>query len=1046
MTPHDLLHELAAQHGRGDDISAVSEKIRQAADALMPALYWRAIALLSSSREVVSPSSDFDVPLAFAITARSEMILQWADALRVTPGADLLARVVGDLRRAISLDPALADAHLDLAVVAGRFQGDHATAAQELEAAVGLGYQHPAMGLLAALIREGAMPITPTTAVWSFRQLMLDLADHATSAVSSSLDSPQSGPGLRRLVDYVAKAEVLSASMTEDELLAVWADARALSYDAADYGLDLLRQVAEAQAASGREVRRFLDATVSAHVAFLLGAAFLDVAPPLNRLKAARRARAIVHDTTSTVDADLRADVLIAEAEALLKLDLNRANTAIPLYRQALRLKREAGDDAHIRRLTEILWSLIDHAVGRTLLGLHVSGAGRAIDLLATCCDAADDLDNPNRSLAVRLELGMAQRMVNQYADAEVNLIRVVENCSRPDIVAGAKFELACVFSETSRARQAARLQEELLDVTDVDLPQATLWSNYANSLLLLGRLKKAKDAFAHAWDLLGNESDPAPLELARIRTLQADLEQRLGNDGRAAGLLIEAGQHELLAAGVPGLHLLLIRARVQLALGQLKETLETVSQADAIRRLLLQSGPTYATWESVLAYWNPLDALAVRALLLASEEDATERAFLLAEAAKGRITSWLRADLMPEGAVAALDLERQREALTGAQTWVGKRPGRRIVSLFATDDGLAMFTLDSSGLAAEWVDEFAYPSFRDRHIDKWEELVGLATRKGDPDEYERAARATTRLLNRVGELLAKASRLLDGGSDLVVVPHRLFRGIPLLHSRIPDGRRLSQIYESVVVAPTLAGFSPAPASPSTTQMRAVADADGSLPLARAEAVLAVGSERCAVGRDATGRALLDGLRGPGLLLIGLHGTFDEKAPMASKIATADGQLMLADLLTESGIATAAIILGVCEAGRSRRSISDEPWGFGSLLLSEAVRTVVAPAWQVDDLSSCLIITRMVESHRTGTSLASACAESATWLRTVTAKAACARVEELARILQDAGQIEVSSQLTRQASWLTEAPPGSRPFASALDWAAFQTFSTAGGP
>jgi CHAT domain len=52
-----------------------------------------------------------------------------------------------------------------------------------------------------------------------------------------------------------------------------------------------------------------------------------------------------------------------------------------------------------------------------------------------------------------------------------------------------------------------------------------------------------------------------------------------------------------------------------------------------------------------------------------------------------------------------------------------------------------------------------------------------------------------------------------------------------------------------------------------------------------------------------------------------------------------------------------AVVLGVREAGRSRRSMADEPWGFPTLLLQQGAEAVVAPSWQVDDFAPFLLIT-----------------------------------------------------------------------------------------
>jgi CHAT domain-containing protein len=233
----------------------------------------------------------------------------------------------------------------------------------------------------------------------------------------------------------------------------------------------------------------------------------------------------------------------------------------------------------------------------------------------------------------------------------------------------------------------------------------------------------------------------------------------------------------------------------------------------------------------------------------------------------------------------------------------------------------------------------------------------------------------------------------------------------------------------------------------------ALADADGTLPFARAEATLSGAGERLSVGEAVTSRAVAEAFGGPGTLLLSLHGDFDEENPFASVISTADGILPLHQLvLGQTPIGVARVVLGVCESGRSRSSLVDEPIGFPAMLLAGGVTEVLAPAWRVDDFASFLYLSALFGGLREGRSLSAADRDASRWLREATAPQVLERLETLLARLDEQGETatetadRIRSRAEPNRSWLKSLGREEAPFRSPLDWAAFQLVGSAPGP
>lgn len=770
-------------------------------------------------------------------------------------------------------------------------------------------------------------------------------------------------------------------------------------------------------------------------------------------IRIADRALDAIEAAATELDPDLHSEVLLAKGQAIYALDVRRVRETIKYYRQALELKREAGNVKDVQHLIDLFWEQIDDRIGRALVALRIGGFGEALEILETCADAAKDLDNPERALEVRLRLATVQREVGQYEEAEQNFNSVLHNTSDPDKIFAGQFELALVYSETGSPAQAALLQEKLLK-DEPGCSNSILWSNYANSLRLLKRLTEARKALHKAWALLPPEQQEkqgniAPEQGMRIKMLMAEIEQRLGNNDAALKNLHEAETLESTPHGIIGLHFYSIKAAMLLAANKIQEGLDCLDRADHLRRHLLSTGPSLPSWESILRNWSHLDVTTVRALLKYNE---TRKALLRGELTKGRIMAWLEHWIAPKAAESALNLKRHEEALTVSTQWLHEQQGRRIISLFVADSGIAVFDLTAGqGINNTWLDDFDYDALRGDVYEPWEHLVERAMNSGDPEEVSLAGAQTEYLLDIVGTLLWRAvPSLAKGGEELVIIPHRLFRGLPLLHAKLPTGQRLSELFRSIIVAPCLTDFLRKAQQPCTSAERiALADPDYSLPFARCEALLSGDAVHRFTGEKVTKAELASAFGSNNPLLISLHGDFDEVNPFRSRIFTADGPFELFKLMFgQTKVKADSIILGVCEAGRSRRSLSDEPLSFPTLLLQGGVFRVAAPSWQVDDFASFFYITRLLELLDEDNSLEQAIIKAAYWLRDLTTTQTLERLDDLLGRLQEQGEegrktlTEIMPHVEQQQAWLHYLKPTAKPFRSPLFWAAFQVFGS----
>jgi CHAT domain-containing protein len=571
---------------------------------------------------------------------------------------------------------------------------------------------------------------------------------------------------------------------------------------------------------------------------------------------------------------------------------------------------------------------------------------------------------------------------------------------------------------------------------------------NYGNSIARLGRREEAIEQYTAALNELAEHPERlkhAQLE-AHINTVLAEEALELGRMDLCRSAFERARpafeRDEL--DKTPAIHFHSKAGRILSALGSFDEALMHFRKASALVAHVILGEPRVDIWERMLGEWSRVTAGQIALELRRRTPDGVVNAITTGEAAKGRLMAWIRSGHHPDGARDALAEQRTVVARERVRRWIGETRGRAVVSFFGADEGLALSAMYEDGdPEGEWIGEARYQQLMTDEYEPWLQLFERRSL------HVLAGPMTERWLDRIGRWLWRACpRLARGGSDLVMIPHRLFRSLPLAHVRFPDGRRLTELFDRVLIVPTLGALAGAAEDTRPLQadapVTAFADPDGTLGFARLEGLLIAGAERFVAGPQVLSGAVDRALRNGGVVLLSCHGSFDADNPWSSRLALADRGLELNELLghNAAGEGLDLLVLGACEAGRQRRSMSDEPVGFTGALVEFGVRAVLAPLWKVDDLAASLFLTRFFELYANGVDAARASQSSSDWLRSLTAPDAVRVLESwiprTSTAADDLRGQDAPDKIARAIRWLRTLRPDVAPFRSARDWAAFQ--------
>src|SRR5690606_34164946 len=139
------------------------------------------------------------------------------------------------------------------------------------------------------------------------------------------------------------------------------------------------------------------------------------------------------------------------------------------------------------------------------------------------------------------------------------------------------------------------------------------------------------------------------------------------------------------------------------------------------------------------------------------------------------------------------------------------------------------------------------------------------------------------------------------------------------------------------------------------------------LPSARLEAALVANrmATEALVGPAATRSSVMERVGARDVVHIASHGWFDDRNPLGSSIALADGLNLTAANLQQSPFEARLAVLSACDVGRGQPS-GGEFLGFGRSLLVAGARSVVMGMWQAADTATLFLIDSFYERWRGG--------------------------------------------------------------------------------
>jgi CHAT domain-containing protein len=262
----------------------------------------------------------------------------------------------------------------------------------------------------------------------------------------------------------------------------------------------------------------------------------------------------------------------------------------------------------------------------------------------------------------------------------------------------------------------------------------------------------------------------------------------------------------------------------------------------------------------------------------------------------------------------------------------------------------------------------------------------------------------------------------------------------------------------SLCVAPSLAMVarraddSPLAVTSSTSLAQAVNPSeDSSLPCCLVEARIAaeafVGNVVPLRGRMATRERVLDALANADIFHFLGHAFVDWNDPLDSALVCAarkndSGLLTLREILGRLGaIRTKVILLSACQIGHVQPGGRQNDFlNLPAALVAAGARTVVAPRWQVDDLATSLLLSKMMAAWlRDHLPIPRALAAARRWLREeVTTDMAVGWLEDsLADPLVDREALR-----RRQRDYTDRYDPADHPFAGEQHWGAFEVIGS----
>lgn len=288
----------------------------------------------------------------------------------------------------------------------------------------------------------------------------------------------------------------------------------------------------------------------------------------------------------------------------------------------------------------------------------------------------------------------------------------------------------------------------------------------------------------------------------------------------------------------------------------------------------------------------------------------------------------------------------------------------------------------------------------------------------------------------------------LERGAPVVLVGTSELCMLPLAAAcdRTKGARAFAEDY-ALTVAPSLLSLHVARqnarrAADASARLLAVVNPQDNLPYAALEGgMLSRQGGRVPVtilpGAGATREEVMRALLDYTIVHFACHAIFDLMNPLESGLALAGGnRLTFRDLVTERPLArTRLVVLSACEtAVTDVDQAPEEATGLSLGFIEAGAAAVVSTLWEVNDLSTMLLIERFYEHFLDGRSPAQALREAQMWLRDVTASVLSAHFSDVRKRAAQGPEYDSASRAWRRFAALE---PESRPFEHPYFWAAF---------
>ncbi|MGW1956972.1 CHAT domain-containing protein [Streptomyces sp. NPDC001920] len=146
--------------------------------------------------------------------------------------------------------------------------------------------------------------------------------------------------------------------------------------------------------------------------------------------------------------------------------------------------------------------------------------------------------------------------------------------------------------------------------------------------------------------------------------------------------------------------------------------------------------------------------------------------------------------------------------------------------------------------------------------------------------------------------------------------------------------------------------------APATADERALAYLPGTVTeVATVERLL----RRCRVltGPDADRKRVLEQAAGCSVLHLATHGDVQELTPYLSRLALAGQDHLGVDDLLSCDVTPDLLVLSACDTGRGTATAGGDVLGLTRTAVISGARHAVVSLWPVDDMTGCLVITRM---------------------------------------------------------------------------------------